>query len=637
MKDPSSHRSIPFLPAITSFLAIGAAHTATASPDTQWKCDKVQRCYELLKQFEDSDANRPPNPTKELKLGRLDVATGAFVAAELPIGREHVIPGKYETPEEGTHAGKPVKQPDEKYNDPGVVDAVTVIFTVDLVHHGAQPVTLTCNGRKVKAKKAAASVSCAVGAKESTLAWSLTPGAARDQQRYTFTRPPFITMGAFIIPAIPLGVLYEPPQRSKGISKSANGCTSNCATLSSEHSAGSTVSLSIATSRGETTDGVLGEARAANWSAAADVLKPLSAIAKLIPPPYGEIISGALGIFAAGLGHAEAHDTKSMQALSQTTWSFVVAEGQAVTTREGLGPGLGDVILYQRDVRVAWVGSNKGAYLVLMPNPDNSYGSFAYHSVRELLADRAELIGKPAPATCVPNKQGQAPAGCGSRTGADLRTIEALLRIDPFVDKDFHVNPDAELDPKRFAWTPSITLNGGEYPFAIEHEVSSEDTEAVTLFSNITHEASKGFLSFTGYGPDANRTVVTSIKHTVSKTHAVGDTITVMLDLFADASDLYTFDVFYDRAFGTFAFKRDPATEDRVSGTAVDPAGRPRPFAKVKLTAANGRTFITRTDADGKFRFRSSHLAPGAVTITAEGATPIRARLTPAKLDLKIK
>jgi len=624
-----------------ALLTICVAAVNTARAEKPWQCNSVESCYNLLKGFDESAANRAPNPTKELKLGRLDVATGAFFATELPVGPEHVIRGKIETPREGNHIGKPVRDPDETYNDPAVIDAVTVVFTVELVHHGAQAVTLACNGRKVAAKKGAASVSCSVGAKESALAWKLTAGGHTGQGGYAFKRAPFITMGAFIIPAVPLGVLYEPPQnKAKGTTQSSHGCTSNCAAISVAQRVGSTVGLTLSSSDSVTTDGTLGDASADTWSTVADVARGLGAVAAVIPAPYGPIISAALNLFAAGLGHAEAHDTKSTQRLSQKTWSFAVTSANGITTGEGLGPGLGDVILYQHNVRVAWIGSNQGAFLALIPNPDGTYGSFAQHSVRELIADRTELsqqLDRPTPAACVKDMTDKLPAGCGSRTGADLKTIEALLRLDPFVGKDFQVSSNADLDPKRFAWTPSITLNGGEQDFSIEHDIESADTSAVTQFQNATQQASKGFLSIAGYGPDENRTVVSNTTHTVSKTRTVGSSVTATLELFAEADEVCTFDVFYDRVFGTFVFKKDPSTEDKVSGTALDSAGRPRKFQKVKLTAANGRTFITKTDANGNFRFRSSHLESGAVMVTVEGVTPTRAQLTPSKLKMIVK
>ena len=90
---------------------------------------------------------------------------------------------------------------------------------------------------------------------------------------------------------------------------------------------------------------------------------------------------------------------------------------------------------------------------------------------------------------------------------------------------------------------------------------------------------------------------------------------------YAGSREIYTVAIYYDRIFGTFAFKKVfPLKTDIVSGVALAADGRPMERQLVTLTVG-GRKFSTRTDSEGRYSFRSSTIGGGDGRIEAGDVT----------------
>jgi hypothetical protein len=88
-----------------------------------------------------------------------------------------------------------------------------------------------------------------------------------------------------------------------------------------------------------------------------------------------------------------------------------------------------------------------------------------------------------------------------------------------------------------------------------------------------------------------------------------------------DEKEMYCIDAYYDRVFGTFAFKRVPLqTSPAISGGASDASGQAMPFEEVTLRIA-GREFSTHTDGQGRYAFRAAHIPAGAGSLTIGDTT----------------
>lgn len=71
------------------------------------------------------------------------------------------------------------------------------------------------------------------------------------------------------------------------------------------------------------------------------------------------------------------------------------------------------------------------------------------------------------------------------------------------------------------------------------------------------------------------------------------------LDMNGANNENYGIRVFYDRVFGTFAFKKVGLGSERASGLALGRGGRPLVNGLVQLMVG-GQSFTTRTDATGR-------------------------------------
>ena len=135
-----------------------------------------------------------------------------------------------------------------------------------------------------------------------------------------------------------------------------------------------------------------------------------------------------------------------------------------------------------------------------------------------------------------------------------------------------------------------------------------------------TDDYSEGFWTAIGIGDPSfeNKTVVTSTQHSSMGQTAQTSSAKAELHLFGDASGHYAVKVFYDKVFGTFAFKRGATSQIVLTDILKDDLGHVVPNTPVVVTAG-GHSFTTVTDAGGRFTLRSDDIPNGPATLTARG------------------
>jgi hypothetical protein len=90
----------------------------------------------------------------------------------------------------------------------------------------------------------------------------------------------------------------------------------------------------------------------------------------------------------------------------------------------------------------------------------------------------------------------------------------------------------------------------------------------------------------------------------------------VSVTFFGEADEVYTVEVYYDRVFGTFAFRNvSIRAKPVISGTVLNAAGRPLARELVSLTMGD-KLFSTHTDKQGRFSFGMSTFKPESVVVT---------------------
>jgi hypothetical protein len=163
--------------------------------------------------------------------------------------------------------------------------------------------------------------------------------------------------------------------------------------------------------------------------------------------------------------------------------------------------------------------------------------------------------------------------------------------------------PQARLPQPRFFKVDTYEchdISWQEHTF--KHSIQKADTRAQLDFTSRTEEDRPGWLSFLGLGVTEDKTVKTTVTHVSLTEVREGEEVSLTVHLEAQAGEHYAVEAYYDRVFGTFAFRKGSLGSEVISGTARDSAGRPLPRQLVTLT---GGTKGSRPARTGKGVIRS--------------------------------
>jgi hypothetical protein len=446
----------------------------------------------------------------------------------------------------------------------------------------------------------------------SSVDWKISVGVRSYHDTLQIDRPPQIGIGAFVVPVLPIGLVYEPPpDQSK----------KNQALYSSTQSVSTQIKLSFTNGTTSSNDGDF-----LTFANATALLKSisdtLSAFQKANNPATtgGALTWVAAAAAAASLISSLIGSTTNSNSLDdqvtanrsltvKTTTADTISTGAANDVNAG-GPGVGDQFYVLRNAKLMWVVRDRQLHLTLLG------------------FDREATIG------VAPLKAG------GAAIGLDAATAGALLALDPFVAGGPTVVPPSN----RFVLVKTCEIDQapGRHDFSLTTSSETDNSTADVTTSVKTTQEREGWLGFLGIGPGANTTTKTTISNSRTVETVSNNTQVGTVSLFSTATEpSYAVEIYQDAVFGSFAFRLAPplTATARVAGTTVDATGKPRGRVEVTLLSG-GRTYETLSDASGNFQFRSPGIAPGMIEIRSGRGTVSRsltgtAAVTGVKLPIE--
>jgi hypothetical protein len=443
-----------------------------------------------IRQIEDSGAFTPPTPRAAFTVGQYDAATGAFTGTKT----------------------KPVCHYDIELREIVCEDGPPPSATVHGVHVGftvrwkgaSGTVTVNVNGvsKSVPAGNGRATIELG---RVDRVDWQITANGRSYGDSVLFKRPTMVGAGVFTIKALPIGIVYEPPQDPGKLNTNRYTRVTTTST---------TLTSTLETTRGKTEPQATSSGTYANLAAS-------------LGTAIGGTAGSALKQIGALVGQTQSDVSTSQTTGTTTALSLQLVNARSCTTGDHIGPGGGDKIVYLKDARVVWLDNGKRTYLSML----GSHG-----------------------ANCVSVN--------ALKTGTsifDAATAQSLLAVDPLATG----GPNMFLPAARYTRLYDIDLD----PTTTNHPDTDTHTESQwtslgtqNVATKVTTDTMKaGLLAFLGVGPEESGTTTLAIKASSARTDGVGLAVTTeatLRTLRLGAST--TIRVYYDRAFGTVVYQAAP-------------------------------------------------------------------------------
>jgi hypothetical protein len=530
-----------------------------------------QQVYDAIKQLEAQNKLPFPATQAHVLVGSLNTTSGAF---------------RFSVP---TRTGTDIVTIDGKPHPTsytvGVV-AVGAVFNLYLtfdVTDPAGPVLVTVDGVSASAAAGARSVTVNLGRLDPGLA---DPGAAilarvscgsvTAEIRLAIIRPPLVAAGAFTIPVVPTALVYAPPPGPLG---------TNFAEYSNMNAVSSKISASVASGSSTKTataystsdfvgkiTGAIGALKtfaAALATAGATTEADATADAK-DANDSADLLGAFITVVSAFLPDQTSNTTNALTTTSehdlQVTDSDIATEGSTT----GLGPGLGDRFIYVRNVKVAWMIADDALSVTLLG--DDGIRAFP---AQDLLNDLQAVSGiepiilhDPTRDLGTQERLAIHPIGAGAAVGPttnlDLASIQALLRLDPFVGGGQPV-PDPVLAAPRFvANEPSGFAGRGSDAngdvFKVVHDMTTTDiATTVTTTTTITDFKPGWVQALFGDNIATEDQMIFTYTGITQSTQEQQQTATVTF-FTNDQEPVFAVGLYFDRMFRSFAFTPPPPT-----------------------------------------------------------------------------
>ncbi len=508
-----------------------------------------------------------------------------------------------------------------------VVNAIGVGLRFDIVNRGANDFQATANGLTTIVPPGQSSVTIDVGGAADVF-WTLRSGRRVAASQLKINRSALLVhAGALTIPALPIGIVYEPPQDNGKRNQAGYSTRTSFGTAVSVSFGSESVTASPATTGFEDVNGFKSSVKqiASVVKGIASIGQDLAAATGADSDPTVKAASAAAGKISSGLsqvagaldpllGTASASQKVRETSDREHVLEVVDVAGVQTQTLVHEGPGIGDMISYLKNARFAYLAS--GGRLQLLPLGAETT---ARVPVKLLLSDLNAIASGSAPL-------GSEGVAVGPGTLLKKETLQALLSLDPFASG----GPNAPLDASRFVRKESFQIGGSHETYTWTHTVNTTDRTSSTKVTTFVEDCDKGLLSFLGLGVTQNVHINSTTTQSSSREQREGQEQSVAADFYADALETYVIEAYYDRVFGTFGFVRVPLAQEAVAGTLYD--GKNRPIAGQLVTlAVAGRQHVVRTDAQGHYSFRAPTIAPGQGTLFAQGLAPRPVQITKAQ------
>jgi len=301
--------------------------------------------------------------------------------------------------------------------------------------------------------------------------------------------------------------------------------------------------------------------------------------------PEGKAAKDGLAAISAAMGTATQTEQSGTVEGNGTSLTVIDASTENVSTNaKGGGPGVGDVIVFYKNMRVAWAYAD--GQLRLCP-----LGHTKVAVTAESLQTKLSTVGI---------------------SSADQQN---LLSLDPFVGG----GPDASLPSDRFTVPDSgeVTLEYGGAATIDQKFSVTRDTKTTTTKKTYTTETSNwdpgAFLKLLGIGGDKTLATSTATNATADD---VSTTATLEANLSSGPNDYFVVTIWYDQLFGTWAFQQSESASSAIlSGSGAQPG------EVVKLKAGS-RAYVTVADARGVYGFRALSIPHGEASLIVGSQQP---------------
>ena len=538
--------------------------------------------YEAIKGIEDQFP--VPTPTQSITVGTFNAATGKFTGLTTQIimpdsspGGTGGFPGGIDGPNgkpiPGGMGGGPRKP--TKIEPFASVNAINAELVFKVINRSGS-FRVTANGKSRFASSNTIRIN--VG-KAKKVAWSVRANGKSYSDVLNIKRKPIVGAGAFKIPVLPVAVIYEPiADRNKR----------NKATYAQTQSIGTKMQMSFSNTNSTQKPVTLPQFKALGQFRS--VVGGLSSLLKKSKDPQTKALGTALGVMKNAMGNVQSQNTQGTTVTSSGSLAIteVVQNGYNTGINDG-GPGVGDMIVYLRNVEMAWLSNDGEISLVLL-----NYQRVSINSAQQL---KRNIHNNP--------------------NGLSPEMVQNLLKLDPFAT----FGPNAGLSSSRFVKVGEVEVNGGDYNQSFSKNITQTDTQSESKFSTTVTEFSKGWASHFGVGITENQTKTTSNVWASSNSTSSSQTTSVGFSLNAEIDEIYAAAVYFDRVFGTFATKQVPLNPNPVlAGTATDRFGKVLRNKTIRLIAG-GQTYITSTNAQGKYAFRSKGIKGKSGKLQGGGTT----------------
>jgi len=394
------------------------------------------------------------------------------------------------------------------------------------------------------------------------------PGHPSIQVPFYVLRPPAVGLGGFTIPALPMTIVYAPPQ---GKDKKNTAVYADTSTITRQVTTAVTnstntktaqaysaadlvgkVASSIATvvavvgtggagaAGGASVAGAFSELGQALFGTAKEKSDSVADAAKQV----GSELSAVQSIFNA-VDSNTSSDTGTITAEDDHSLTLTTANLNQWGAAATLGPGVGDRIVYMKDVKVVWAAVNGELCIHVL-----GFSGFGANSVQDLQQERTWITGGNPP-----------------RLGLDVDTIRSLLLQDPLSGEKASGGGRNVIVSTLFGpligaprFVPAVppgrsgTSTGPQGDqFQSSYEVTSEDKHIRTSSQvNIT-DAKPSWVSVL-FGADNQETTTTTTFTTSQVTDDKSDDKVVStITLYSQNNDdKYDVKIFYDNLFGTY-------------------------------------------------------------------------------------
>lgn len=381
-------------------------------------------------------------------------------------------------------------------------------------------VTLTANGRSVQSSNGQAIIN--VGNAD-VVDWTLTSGGSSKSDKLFISRPDVAGLGAFTIAALPISIIYEPPQNAARTNSANIQLTSESAVIDTITNGSSTTSTPT-------------------WAGGEAAIKAGKTLASITPQTSAawSLINGAISALSSG-----PEVTDSVEVNTDHTLTVKITDSQMVMTRPHSGPGHGDLIAFYKDARVIWGMVAGKVTLTLL-----DHHGLSVLSVDQLRADIAALS-----------------TGGPTQSHLDADTLKSLIALDPMAGGNSPLKADTilsvpTLSASRFSKDKDspLTINSTNLTRTFTHSISQSDKTSKLQTTITVTESHGGWLTLLGIGSQTGGKTTTKVSLGSSRTVSNTQTKSASYHLEAAPNETYAVEIYYDNIFGTFLLRTPGAT-----------------------------------------------------------------------------